>query len=221
MANRSYGEACGLAHALDLVGERWALLVVRELVLGPKRFTDLRAGLAGASPNVLAQRLRELEEVGVVRRRRLALPASSAVYELTEWGRELEPIVLALGTWGLRSSLMDGSGVRSVDSMMLALRTYFAPSEGWNATYELRFGADRLMVRVRGKALEVTRDSYGEADATLATNTDTLAELLGAGRNLKKAVANGAAEVDGDQRALRQLLDAIVIPEPASAASRQ
>jgi DNA-binding HxlR family transcriptional regulator len=221
MANRSYGEACGLAHALDLVGERWALLVVRELLLGPKRFTDLRAGLAGASPNVLAQRLRELEDVGVVHRRRLALPASSAVYELTEWGRELEPIVLALGTWGLRSSLMDGSGIRSVDSMMLALRTYFAPAKGWDATYELVFGTDRLMVRVRDKQLEVARDGYGPADATLATDTDTLADLLGAGRNLTTAIASGAAEVNGDKQALRRLLDAIVIPEPAPAKSRR
>src|SRR5436305_8974178 len=99
-SKRTYGDRCGIARALDRVGERWALLVVRELLLGPKRFGDLRAGLPGASPNVLSQRLRELEDAGVVRRRRLPPPAGVRVYELTEWGRELEPVVLHLGRWG-------------------------------------------------------------------------------------------------------------------------
>src|SRR6266700_1804746 len=96
-AKRTYSDPCGIARALDLLGERWALLVVRELVLGPKRFTDLRAGLSNLSPDVLAQRLRDLERDGVVRRRKLPPPAGSRVYELTGWGRELEPILLALG----------------------------------------------------------------------------------------------------------------------------
>ena len=94
---RTYDDACAAAHALDLIGERWALLVVRELLLGPKRFTDLRAGLPGVSPNVLAQRLRELERAGVVRRRKLPPPAASRVYELTDWGKELEPVIVRLG----------------------------------------------------------------------------------------------------------------------------
>src|SRR5512146_2571472 len=95
--SRSYGDRCGVARALDVVGERWALLVVRELLLGPKRFTDLRTGLPHVSPDVLAQRLRELEQGGVVRRRTLAPPAGSRVYELTDRGRELEPVILGLG----------------------------------------------------------------------------------------------------------------------------
>src|ERR1043166_7871758 len=99
---RSYGDACGIARALDVVGERWALLVVRELLLGPQRFSDLRRALPGASSNMLTDRLRELEGHDVVRRRRLPPPAASVVYQLTETGRELEPIVLALGGWGLR-----------------------------------------------------------------------------------------------------------------------
>ena len=97
---RTYGDRCGIARALDVVGERWALLVVRELLLGPKRFTDLRAGLPGLSPDVLSQRLRELEQAGLVRRRKLAPPAGSRVYELTERGLALEPILLELGRWG-------------------------------------------------------------------------------------------------------------------------
>src|SRR3954470_22598440 len=97
---RTYGDRCGIARALDLVGERWALLVVRELLLGPKRFTDLRTGLPHLSPNVLAQRLRELEEAGIVKREKLRPPAASQVYELTPWGHKLEDVVLALGRWG-------------------------------------------------------------------------------------------------------------------------
>ena len=97
VTKRTYCDGCAAAHALDLVGERWALLVVRELLLGPKRFTDLRAGLPGVSANVLAQRLRELERAGVVRRRKLPPPAASRVYELTDWGMELEPVIVRLG----------------------------------------------------------------------------------------------------------------------------
>src|SRR5438034_10192223 len=99
-AKRDYDDGCAAAHGLALVGERWALLVVRELLLGPKRFTDLRAGLPHVGPDVLAQRLRELEQAGVVRRGKLAPPAAARIYELTEWGRKLEPVVLALGRWG-------------------------------------------------------------------------------------------------------------------------
>src|SRR5215208_936562 len=107
-AKRTYGDPCGIARALDVVGERWALLVVRELLLGPKRFTDLRAGLAHVGPDMLSQRLRELEQAGVVRRRTLAPPAGSRVYELTERGLELEPVVLALGRWGSRAPFPAG-----------------------------------------------------------------------------------------------------------------
>src|SRR3954463_5634306 len=97
---RTYGDRCGVARALDVVGERWALLVVRELLLGPKRFTDLRAGLPHVSADVLTQRLKELEQAGVWRRGTLPPPAGSRIYELTERGRELEPIVISLGRWG-------------------------------------------------------------------------------------------------------------------------
>src|SRR5829696_7206603 len=100
---RTYGDGCAIAQALDLVGERWALLVARELLLGPKRYTDLRRGLPNASPNVLSQRLGELERAGVLRRRKLPPPAASRVYELTEWGMELEPVIVRLGRWGARS----------------------------------------------------------------------------------------------------------------------
>jgi DNA-binding HxlR family transcriptional regulator len=105
---RTYGDGCAIARALDLVGERWALLVVRELLLGPKCYTDLRTGLPNASPNVLSERLRELERARIVRRRKLPPPAGSRVYELTDWGVELEQIVISLGRWAARSPTPPG-----------------------------------------------------------------------------------------------------------------
>src|SRR5215216_2163825 len=99
--NRRYADGCAIATALDIVGERWSLLVVRELLLGPKRFTDLQQALPAASPNALSGRLRELGDAGVLRRRRLPSPGSTRVYELTAWGRSLEPIVIALGIWAM------------------------------------------------------------------------------------------------------------------------
>ncbi len=142
---RSYDDPCGIARALDRVGERWALLVVRELVLGPKRFTDLKAGLAHASPNVLSQRLRELEDAGVVARRQLPPPAAAAVYELTPWGRELEPVLLALGRWGSRATPVPRGDLR-VDALMIALETTFdgAAADGVKAHLALHLGADRF-----------------------------------------------------------------------------
>src|SRR3954463_4340595 len=136
---RSYGDGCGIAHALDLAGESRALLVVRELLLGPKRFTDLRAGLPNASPNVLSQRLRELEQAGVVRRRKLPPPAASKVYELTEWGMELEPVIVRLGRWGARSPSKPRDAKLGIDSLILSFRTMFDPfaAEGLEASYEL------------------------------------------------------------------------------------
>src|ERR1700694_602074 len=121
---RKYGEGCAVSHALDVIGERWALLVVRELLLGPKRFTDLRAGLDGISPNVLTQRLEELEQVAIVRRRKMAPPAGAWGYELTEWGTQLEPVVVALGRWAARSPFLP-EGPLGVDSLILSFRTMF------------------------------------------------------------------------------------------------
>src|SRR3954471_5329848 len=147
---RTYGDGCGIAHALDLVGERWALLVVRELLLGPKRFTDLKDGLPNASPNVLTQRLRELDEAGIVQRRKLPPPAGSWVYELTDWGRGLDPIVRSLGRWALRSPSFPHDAPVGIDSVVLALATFFdaAAAGGLSAGYELRFAEQTFHVRV-------------------------------------------------------------------------
>lgn len=123
ITRRRYGDACGAAHALDLLGERWALLVMRELMFGPKRFGDLRADLPGISANVLTQRLEGLEAAGVLGRRKLPPPASAQVYELTPWGDESEPIFQTLGRWAARSPAHDPSLPISAASLMLSLRT--------------------------------------------------------------------------------------------------
>src|SRR5215210_6639008 len=149
---RTYDDGCAAAHALDLVGERWALLVVRELLLGPKRFTDLRAGLPNVGPDVLAQRLRELEASGVVRRRKLAPPSGARVYELTEWGSDLEPVILGLGRFGSRAPFPAGDAELGPDAFAIALKTVFDAdaADGLDATVELRVGEDRFVARVAG-----------------------------------------------------------------------
>src|SRR5579875_3834022 len=120
--SRSYCDVCPIARALDVIGERWALLVVRELLLGPQRFSDLRRALPGASSNMLADRLRELEGHGVLRRRTLPPPAGSSIYELTERGRELEPVLDALGIWG-RAEAPPANGALSATSALIFLRS--------------------------------------------------------------------------------------------------
>jgi DNA-binding HxlR family transcriptional regulator len=218
---RTYGEGCGIAHALDLVGERWALLVVRELLLGPKRFTDLRAGLPNASPNVLAQRLRELERAGLVQRRRLPPPAGSRVYELTAWGRELEPIVLALGGWGVRSPSFPDADPVGVDSVALALRTLFNPdaAEGLSARYELRLGEDRFRLQIQAGAIEVDRGQADDPDAVVETDVETLRGVVWLGRKLDDAVRAGDLRIEGDRNAVTRLVGLFPRPESVGPAA--
>jgi DNA-binding HxlR family transcriptional regulator len=218
MANRrKYGDRCGVARALDLVGERWALLVVRELLLGPKRFTDLRAGLPHVSPDVLAQRLRELEQDGIVQRRRLAPPAGSRVYELTDRGLELEPVVLALGRWGSSAPFPPGEPRLGVDSAILALRTLFDPAaaDGLSASYELRFGEQRFQARVSEGRLEVVRGSADAPDATIETDTATLSALLWHGRRLPEALRSGDLRIEGSRRAAERFVRLFPLPGAA------
>ncbi len=217
---RSYCDGCAAAHALDLVGERWALLVVRELLLGPKRFTDLRAGLPNASPNVLAQRLRELEGAGVVRRRRLPPPAASRVYELTDWGMELEPVIIRLGRWGARSTSRPRDAGLGVDSLILSFRTMFdaQAAEGLNASYELRLGEDRFRAEVADGRFEVERGGAEEPDAIIETDPGTLAALVYEGRDLVEALRTGDLEIEGDESMVARFLSLFPLPEPAAPA---
>jgi len=205
---RTYGDGCGIAHALDLVGERWALLVVRELLLGPKRFTDLRAGLPNASPNVLAQRLRELEQAGIVVRRTLPPPAASRVYELSAWGRGLEPVVLALGRWALASPSFPHDAPVSVDSIALALRTLFDRDAAGDlrGRFLLRLGEDRVHLEIADGAIEVRRGEDDAADATMDTDPATLRDLIWRGRDLDDALREGDVAITGDGDAVARLL---------------
>jgi DNA-binding HxlR family transcriptional regulator len=205
---RTYGDGCAIAHGLDLVGERWALLVVRELLLGPKRFTDLKHGLPNASPNVITERLRELERAGVVHRAKLPPPASAHVYELTEWGRALEPVVLSLGRWAARSASLAREAPVGADSVVLQLKSRFDAhaAAGANMAYELRFGEDRFRVVVAGGALEVARGGLEHADATIDTDPATFFAVLSGREDA------GAVRITGDATAVERLLYLFPIP---------
>jgi DNA-binding HxlR family transcriptional regulator len=204
--SRSYGDACGIARALDIVGERWALLVVRELLLGPLRFSDLARALPGASSNMLTDRLRELEARGVLCRRTLPPPAGSAVYELTARGRALEPVLDAIGSWGAAEPRPAGSTL-SVTSVLLFLRgsaqAHRSPPPG---SYRIAL-EDRVFTYASpGGRPEITPGEPPDPDARLETDPETLNALLADPDGLGVAIASGVARTGGSIRALRRLL---------------
>jgi DNA-binding HxlR family transcriptional regulator len=190
---RTYGDRCGVARALDVIGERWALLVVRELVLGPKRFSDLRAGLRGVAPDVLSQRLRELEAAGVLRRATLPPPSGARVYELTEWGRELEPLVLGLGRWGSRAPFPGGEAELGPDAFVIALKTLFDPAAagGLDATFSLVLGAAVFRLSVRDRVLAAARGDAEHADVTIEADPGALAAVLWHGAPVEEISVEG------------------------------
>ncbi len=198
---RKYDQGCAVAHALDLVGERWALLIVRDLLLGAKRFTDLLAGLPGASPDVLTQRLRELTDAGVLHRRRLSPPAASWVYELTPWGADLAPVVVGLAQWASRSPAMPYDAPLGTDSLMLSLNALFdrAAAADLRATIALHLGDERFQIRIGDGELTVTRGQSDDPDATLDTDQSTLLSLLRTDRPLDEALASGNLCLAGDR----------------------
>ncbi|MFD1034647.1 winged helix-turn-helix transcriptional regulator [Sphingomonas hankookensis] len=169
-AKRRYDDACGAALGMEYVGERWALLLMRELLLGPRRFGEIRAGLPGISANVLTQRLGGLESAGIVERRRLPSPANAQVYALTPWGQEAEPVVLALAKWALRSPTHDPSLPFSAVSLMLSLKMLLVVERAgdWRATVAFRFGDDAYVAVLADGTLAVRRGEAGDADATLS-----------------------------------------------------
>jgi DNA-binding HxlR family transcriptional regulator len=204
---RTIQDGCGIAHSQELLGQRWALLVVRELLLGPKRFTDLRAGIPDISPNVLGQRLRELEVSGIIRRRKLAPPAAAQVYELTDWGRELEPAVLALGRWASHSPGFPLGAPMGPDSLVLALKTAFDPAkaDGLEARYELLLDELPFEITVKGGGIEASRGEAGHPDATISSDTPTIAGVVFGGKHSGKAIETGDIEVEGNRRAVNAL----------------
>jgi DNA-binding HxlR family transcriptional regulator/putative sterol carrier protein len=214
---RTYGERCAVARALDLVGERWALLVVRELLLGPKRFTDLRAGLPNTTPSVLAQRLRELEQGGIVRRRKLGPPTGTRVYELTDSGRELEPVVIALGRWGRRVPMPPGAA-QGVDSLVLALKWRFDPDAAGDlsASYELRLAEDRFRIAVADGRIDIQRGDADAPDAIIEAAPKALEAVIIDGRDLGEVVRTGDVRIEGDQGLASRFLGLYTAPAPVA-----
>ncbi|MGR6318963.1 helix-turn-helix domain-containing protein [Micromonospora soli] len=214
---RGYRQACGVARGLDIVGERWALLVVRELLLGPKRFTDFQQALPTASPNALSDRLRELADAGVVRRRQLPPPGNVRVYELTAWGRGLEPIVVALGTWALAAPPTAEQLFVSADSAMLTIRTYFVPTERPEAKLRIELRdhgpAGVFGVRLTSAGAEVAHEPPDEPHAVLITTTDALLAAFGSD-DLAGLVADGGVII-GDPEVVRHLVAGVRVPASA------
>ena len=213
---RTYGDGCAIARALDVVGERWALLVVRELLLGPKRYTDLRRGLPNASPNVLSERLRELERAGVVRRRKLPPPAGSRVYELTDWGRELEEIVISLGHWAARSpTAAERRSDRSADSIILALRSRFDSGAAHGTTRQsTSCGSARIAFGSRWQTMR-SRSPAGAPIKPTRRSTPTptrSAPCSGAGRSLADAQRSGRLTIEGDKAAVERFVRLFPLP---------
>ncbi|MGP3969008.1 winged helix-turn-helix transcriptional regulator [Streptomyces sp. 6N223] len=199
----TYDDPCGVARALDVVGQRWALLIVRELLLGPKRFRDLVRGLHGMSQNVLSQRLKELEQAGIVRRAKAGPPVSGPVYELTDEGAALEPVLVALGRWGRRRP-QAATGPMSADALLLALRTTFDPEAAGDLAVEveLRIDDDRVAVTVADAHLTMRRGPARHPDAVIAGDVAGIRAVVYRG-------GGSGVTIDGDREAARRLIHTV------------
>ena len=210
-AARRYEDPCGIARALDILGDRWALLVVRELIFGPKRFHQLRSDLHGVSPNVLSQRLRDLEDAGLVRRDVLDPPASVAVYELTDRGRAVEPVLIELGRWGNKEPRPAGREM-SVSALLLALKTVFDPAAAADATYALRVNGQWFTVTVSGRSIDVTAGRPKQATVTFDTDVATLRAVAFGREPVSAAERDGRLTVSGDRAAAERFTRMFPVP---------
>jgi DNA-binding HxlR family transcriptional regulator len=190
---RIYDDACGLAHALELIGERWAMLVLRELAYGPRRFSELKGDLPGISANVLTQRLGELERRGIVRKTRLPPPASVQVYEATPWGLEAVPVIARLGRWAARSPLHDPTLPISHVAIMMSLETMLDPehARGLNATLGFRLGETSYVAILHDGRLEVQRRQAEGCDVTFTAAPAALAAVIYGGAPLETIAVEG------------------------------
>ncbi|HWI32282.1 MAG TPA: helix-turn-helix domain-containing protein [Microbacterium sp.] len=231
MAARSYGQYCGVTNAVELVGERWALLIVRDLLVGPRRYTDLKQGLPRIPTNILSTRLKELQDAGVVRR--VPLMNCGLVYELTPYGRQLEDIVLALGRWGFQTmGDPDEGDVVTADSMTMAFRTAFRADAAASlppADYEVHIGDVALRVQVAGTALTITqlapsappvggRLPAGQPDVVIAASPG-IRRVISGELSPGEAVDHGVlAVVMGDAGLLERFAATFHIPPVGAAA---
>jgi DNA-binding HxlR family transcriptional regulator len=197
---RQYEDPCGIARALDVIGDRWALLVVRELIFGPKRFAQLRAGLHPVSPNVLSQRLRDLEAAGVVRRSMLAPPASVAVYELTGRGHALEPVLLELGRWGSKEPIVTSREL-TTDAFLVALKTTFDPSDApaGEVICELVINGETVTLTISRGSLDIARGGSANPAFSLRGDTATIRAIAFGREPIAAAELAGRLTITGDR----------------------
>jgi DNA-binding HxlR family transcriptional regulator/putative sterol carrier protein len=197
-----------VARSLDRLGDRWTLLLVRELLLGPKRFKDLEAGLPGIASNLLSGRLKQLERDGIIRHTRLPSPADVPVYELTEAGRELEPVILSLARWGMRHlPPARPEDLKRPEWMLLSLRARFRPDQatGVRETYEFRIDDEIYHARVEDDRVTTRRGTAADPDLVLITDADTLFELASETLELETAMAEGRLKLEGDPEAFERM----------------
>lgn len=216
-SRRRYQDACGTAHALDLIGERWALLVMRELMLGPKRFGDIRADLPGISANTLTQRLEGLEAAGILVRRRLPPPVSAQVYELTEWGYQSKPIMGALGRWATRSPGHDPSLHFSPVSLILSFQAMGQPGlpKDIDAVIGFRLGRESFRVAIKDGAVGAERGEAEGADAIFTGAPSAVAAAVYGGVPIEALEAEGALAIEGDRALAARFVTLFPLPPKA------
>ncbi|WP_433466647.1 winged helix-turn-helix transcriptional regulator [Spirillospora sp. CA-128828] len=220
MEQRTYNQYCATARTLDLVGERWTLLLVRELLTGPKRFGDLQASLRGLGTGLLAARLKHLEREGLARKITLPPPARTPAYALTEAGEELGPAVLALARWGLKWAMGERRETETFHPgwTVLGLRACFDPeaAAGLRAVYEFRIGDEVFHARIDDGTIEALHGPAQHPDATITISEDAFLDLTGQGSTFADAIENGTATATGDREALRRLKGLFRLPPPHS-----
>ena len=212
---RSYDQYCALARALDVVGERWTLLLVRELLLGPKRYKDLLAGLPGIGTNLLAERLRHLEQLGLTRRRALPPPAGSTVYELTELGERLEPAVMELGRFGAQFlGEPRERDARKPGWFFVSIRATFRPelAVDLDESYEFRIADEVFHVVIDGGRLTSGQGAATHPDVVASTDLETFIALLAQRLEPADALATRAVKIEGDPAALSRFVDIFAWP---------
>jgi DNA-binding HxlR family transcriptional regulator len=208
LQKRSYDDACGLAHALELIGERWAMLVLRELAYGPRRFSELKADLPGISANVLTQRLTELERRGLARKTKLPPPASVQVYEATPWALEVVPLIASLGRWAARSPWHDPTLQMSHVSIMMSLQTLLSPAlaEGLDARIGFQFGDTGYVATIHEGRLHVERTPVENCAVVFRGAPSAIAAVIHGGAPFK------LIQVEGDLELARRFVRLFPLP---------
>jgi DNA-binding HxlR family transcriptional regulator len=217
-SKRRYDDACAATHGMDIIGERWALPVMRELMLGPRRFGELKASLNGISANVLTQRLEGLEAAGVLRRTRLPPPASVQVYELTPWGYEASPIFQAMGRWAVKSPHHDPTRPFSAVSLLLSFRTMIdlARTRGLKARIGFRIDEQSFVLGLVDGAVDLARGELDQVDLVFAGSTSALAAAAYGGAPLSELEVAGELSVEGDRALAERFVTMFPLPPKAA-----